>query len=247
MQSIRDYYAQNPLMVSSPFGGVNAANIPLLDAVFTRLGIDVAGKHILDVGCGRGFVGDYVEGRNGRYTAMDIVASRPGLRMAVADAASIPFASETFDAVFCIDAFEHFPEPLLCAREFRRVLGPGGFVFLSVPNYANVAGAVKWWCERFGGYERNTWAPFRRWQPQVHESMLTPCRVRTAFRSAGFGRMRRVAHGDEVLLGLMPWVALKQCPEAILFRLQKLFAKIGPTVANAFPDASLHNFWKIDC
>jgi SAM-dependent methyltransferase len=246
MQSIRDYYAQNPLMVSSPFGGVDSANFPLLDAVLTRLGIDVSGKHVLDVGCGRGFVGDYLARRQGRYTAMDIVASRPGLSMAVADAASIPFASESFDAVFCIDAFEHFPEPALSAREFRRVLRPGGFVFLSVPNYANAAGAVKWWCERLGGYDRDTWAPFRHWQPQVHESMLTPGRVRALFRDAGFRHMRRVAHGEEVLLGMLPWAAHRRCPEAILFRLQRLFSRIGSSIASACPSASLHNFWKIE-
>lgn len=245
LERIRDYYVRNPLMVSSPFGGVHGLNEALLDDVFGRLGIDCGGRAILDVGCGRGYMGDYVRGHGGRYTGMDVVASRDGVRMVIADAAAAPFGDGTFDAVFCVDAFEHFPAPVRCACGFRRVLRPGGFVFLSAPNYGNMAGVVKWWCEHFGRYERNSWAPFGKWQAQEYESALTAGGVRRIFREAGFRRLERVAHGAETLLGVLPWAAHPGCPEAVLYRLQGLFGLIGGPLGAAFPGLSLHNFWKI--
>jgi hypothetical protein len=35
-------------------------------------------------------------------------------------------------------------------------------------------------------------------------------------------------------------------PEAVQFRLQRWFARVGPAVAAAAPTLSLHNFWRVD-
>ncbi|HOZ50092.1 MAG TPA: methyltransferase domain-containing protein [Candidatus Hydrogenedentes bacterium] len=246
MNRVRDYYAENPLMVSSPFGGVDGLNHGLVDEVFGRLGINVAARRVLDVGCGRGFMAEYVRGHGGAYIGVDFVASRHEAPLALADAAALPFTDASFDAVFCVDAFEHFPDDRAAAAEFRRVLAPGGFVFLSVPNYANVAGVVKKLCEATGRYARNTWAPFRHWQAQELERFTTAASVRRAFGEAGFTRFTRVAHGPEVGLGLCPWIEHRAMPEAVKFRLQRLFVTIGPAIARAWPGASLHGFWKIE-
>lgn len=243
---VAEFYRDNPRMVSSPFGGVDGYDGTLLQDVFERLEIDLSEKKVLDVGCGRGFAGEYVRASGGDYTGVDFVASRAGFRLAMGDAAVLPFADASFDAVMCMDAFEHFPEPALAASEFRRVLRPGGFFYLSAPNYSNVAGAVKWVYESLGLYEKDTWAPFGRWQPQEFESPLTGGMVKGIFRRAGFKRMRRIGHGAEVGLGLFPWIDHAKMPEAIQFRLQGLFRRLGPPIARACPAASLHNFWRMD-
>lgn len=243
---VREYYRENPLMVSSPFGGVEGVNRDLLLDVFGRLGISVEGRKILDVGCGRGFTGEVVAEEGGDYVGLDFVVSRTGFRMTVGDAGALPFPDAAFDGVFCIDAFEHFPNPGEAALEFRRVIDPGGFVFLSVPSYANVAGLVKKYCEVFGRYEKDTWAPFRNWQPQDLERALTGASVRRVFLDAGFTKARRIGHGAEVGLGLFPWVEHAAMPEAIKFRLQRFFNAIGPAVAHACPGLSLHSFWKFE-
>jgi len=243
---VRAYYQDNPLMVSSPFGGVEGINRALLLEVFGKLAIDLAGRAILDVGCGRGYVGEAVTEAGGDYTGVDFVASRGGFKLAMADAARLPFPDAAFDGVFCIDAFEHFPDPPGAAADFRRVLRSNGFVFLSVPNYANVAGIVKKVCEWAGGYDKDTWAPFRNWQPQELERALTTRRIRRAFLDAGFTKLRRIGHGPEVGLGLLPWMAHGKMPEAIKFRLQRLFGTIGPAMVRVWPGASLHAFWKIE-
>lgn len=243
---VQAYYRGNPLMVSSPFGGVDGVNRALLLDVFRRLDIQLAGRRILDVGCGRGYVGEVVAEQGGDYTGVDFVVSRGGFRLALADGAALPFTDEVFDGVFCIDAFEHFPDETQAATEFRRVLRPGGFVFLSAPNYANVAGLVKKACETLGGYEKDTWAPFRHWQAQEFERALTAGSVRRAFQAAGFSRFRRTPYGPEAGLGLFPWMEHARMPEAVTFRLQRLFARIGPAFVRVWPGASLHSFWKIE-
>ncbi|HUW62355.1 MAG TPA: class I SAM-dependent methyltransferase [Candidatus Bathyarchaeia archaeon] len=243
---VRAYYENNPLMVSSPFGGIDGINEPLLEQVLDRLDIRLEGQRILDVGCGRGFAGDFVRKSGGTYSGVDFVQSRGGFPFVMGDAAKLPFADGSFDGVFCIDAFEHFPEAGGAASEFYRVLRPGGWVFLSVPNYSNVAGVVKFCCERWGAYRPMTWAPFRRWQPQEYERPLTAGFVRRAFRGAGFVRMRRIGYGAEAGLGLFPWVAHPQMPEWAQFRIERLFAAAGPAIVRVWPGASLHQFWKIE-
>ena len=243
---VQDFYRDNPLMVSSPFGGVDGIHRDLFLDVFETLGIDLNGKKVLDVGCGRGFPSAIVRDRGGSYTGADVVANGSGFALSVADAAALPFPDAAFDLVFCIDAFEHIPEPLEAAREFRRVLTDDGIFFLSAPNYSNVAGLVKKWCEAFGAYERDTWAPFRNWQPQELETFFTGHFLRGIARDAGFTRVGCIGHAAEVGLGLCPWIDHAKMPEAIKFRLQRLFNAIGPAVVRAWPGASLHEFWKIE-
>jgi SAM-dependent methyltransferase len=244
--SIQKFYRDNPRMVSSPFGGVDDINDTLLLDVLGKLDIDFAGKRVLDVGCGRGFVEDVVKRQDGTYFGADFVVSRGGFPLVRADAARLPFPDGSMDLLICIDASEHFPQPAQVAEEFFRVLKPGGVYFLSAPNYGNVAGLVKKAYEGLGWYEEDTWAPFGRWQPQELEQPLTPGFVRRTYGTAGFGPITGIGHGAEVGLGLCPWVDHPKTPESIQFRLQRLFARLGPGIARLCPTASLHIFWRME-
>ncbi len=243
---IRAFYEDNPRMISSPFGGVDGLNRELLLEVLQRLNIPLAGKQVLDVGCGRGYAGAVVRELGGQYTGLDFVLSRAGFPLALGDAARLPFRDAVFDAVFCIDASEHFPEPLQAAREVHRVLRPGGVLFLSAPNYGNAAGLVKRASESLGGYAKNSWAPFGRWQPQEFEQPLTARSIRRLYRAAGFGAVRCIAHAPETALGLFPWIDHPRMPDAIRFRMQRFFRAAGPAIVRVWPGASLHLFWRIE-
>ncbi len=245
-KSVQRYYVDNPRMVSSPFGGIEGVNRSLYLEVFNELGINPHEKNVLDVGCGRGHVGEVVEQLGGTYTGVDFVASGSGFRLALSDACELPFPDGQFDLLFCVDAFEHFPDQLRASSEFRRVLKEGGSVFLSVPNYSNVAGLVKKFCETFGSYDKDTWAPFGNWKAQELETHITSRKVRKTFNRAGFSQMKRIGYGVDVGMGLFPWIEHGKMPEAIKFRMQRLLRSLGRPIAKLWPDASLHGFWKID-
>jgi len=49
---------------------------------------------------------------------------------AVGDVHCLPFQEGVFDAVVCLNAFEHYREPTTAMNEIRRVLKPGGILFL---------------------------------------------------------------------------------------------------------------------
>ncbi len=117
---------------------------------------------------------------------------------------------------------------------------------MSAPNYGNVAGLVKAVYEGTGWYAPRTWAPFGRWQPQELETPLTAGLVRRVFRAAGFSQLQCVGHAAEAGLGVFPWIDHPRMPEAARFRLQRVFARIGPALVAAAPTLSLHNFWRMD-
>ncbi len=48
----------------------------------------------------------------------------------VGDVHRLPFQDEVFEAVVCMNAFEHYREPDLAMEEIRRVLRPGGRLFM---------------------------------------------------------------------------------------------------------------------
>jgi SAM-dependent methyltransferase len=51
----------------------------------------------------------------------------------VSDITDIPEPDGAFDAVMCIEVFEHLPEPLLALKEFARLLKKGGKLILTAP------------------------------------------------------------------------------------------------------------------
>jgi len=51
----------------------------------------------------------------------------------VSDVTAIPELDGSFDAIMCIEVFEHLPNPLAAIREFARLLRPGGQMILTAP------------------------------------------------------------------------------------------------------------------
>ncbi|MBI2806282.1 MAG: class I SAM-dependent methyltransferase [Planctomycetes bacterium] len=56
--------------------------------------------------------------------------SNEGVVWIQADAASLPFPSESFDHVICANSFHYFPAPLKALREAYRVVRPGASLVL---------------------------------------------------------------------------------------------------------------------
>ncbi len=84
---------------------------------------------VLEVGSGRGYLQDIVED----YTGLDIsseVASHYHKKFVLGSATEMPFSDNSFDAIWSIWVLEHIPQPEKVLNEMRRVLKPGGILYL---------------------------------------------------------------------------------------------------------------------
>lgn len=51
----------------------------------------------------------------------------------ISDISSIPEPSLSFDAIMCIEVFEHIPDPILAIKEFARLLKKDGTLIITAP------------------------------------------------------------------------------------------------------------------
>jgi ubiquinone/menaquinone biosynthesis C-methylase UbiE len=115
----------------------------------------VAGKHILEIACGRGGFsrmlasqGACVQGADFSEAAIRIAVERflpdpalgDRLKYVQCDAQHMQFADRSFDIVISCETIEHIPDPLAAVREMYRVCKPGGALYLTTPNYLNLIG-----------------------------------------------------------------------------------------------------------
>uniref|UniRef100_I2Q7L8 Methyltransferase family protein n=1 Tax=Desulfovibrio sp. U5L TaxID=596152 RepID=I2Q7L8_9BACT len=98
------------------------------------------GKTLLEVGCSAGqflnLARDLFECQglelNERCAAY--VRERFGLPVHTRELTGLGLAAESFDAVVAFQVLEHLPDPAVFLREARRLLRPGGRIFIEVPN-----------------------------------------------------------------------------------------------------------------
>lgn len=109
--------------------------------------LDLDGKHILELGCGRGDLTRLIatEGKNRQLVATEVdelqhaenkkIRDMPNVSFVLAGAQEIPSADETFDRVLMFKSLHHVPLPLMNAAllEIKRVLKPGGLLYISEP------------------------------------------------------------------------------------------------------------------
>lgn len=74
--------------------------------------------------------------------SLEGLASHPATCKAVADAARLPFQSESFDLIFCEHVFEHLERPAATMAECFRTLTPGGALIFLAPNRWNYISLV---------------------------------------------------------------------------------------------------------
>jgi SAM-dependent methyltransferase len=107
----------------------------LLDPVMLRLCGDVAGARVLDLGCGEGRFSRMLTDRGARCTGIDVTREMcltarrrdaSGNAYAMADAAHLPFAGESFDVVVSYVTLVDIPDYRAAIAEAARVLRPGG-------------------------------------------------------------------------------------------------------------------------
>lgn len=116
----------------------------------------------LDIGCSSGIITSYAMPFFKKITGLDY--DKIGLQnlskeqkeqtlFLRGDAMTLPFDDNSFDAVICVQVYEHVPSDLRLFAEIERVLRADGIVFFSGPNKAFPV-------------ELHTYLPFIHWFPE---------------------------------------------------------------------------------
>ena len=120
---------------------------PLRLGWIEQLAGPVAGRDVIDVGCGGGILAESMAARGARVTGIDLagkalkVAELHGLESGVAvryqqisaeDMAAQEPSSR--DVVTCMEMLEHVPDPASTIEACARIARPGGWVFFSTLN-----------------------------------------------------------------------------------------------------------------
>ena len=132
----------DPLGEFRPLHEINPLRLDWIDSR-----APIAGKRVLDVGCGGGILAEAMAGRGARVTGIDL--SEKSLRVAElhllqskaqvtyeqvsTDAYAERHAGE-FDVVTCMELLEHVPEPATMVAACAKLVRPGGHVFFSTIN-----------------------------------------------------------------------------------------------------------------
>ncbi len=101
------------------------------------------GKHVLDIGCGKGALAAALSTDGARVTGVDpspeaLTKAReaaPQASFETASAEGLPFADGTFDAAIFSNSLHHVPVPAIgeALAEARRVVKPGGHIVVVEP------------------------------------------------------------------------------------------------------------------
>jgi len=95
---------------------------------------------VLEVGCGGGNVLERIAGRRVGLDLSPFILGKARARLGAAvplvrgDATHLPFASGSFNRLFCSEVLEHLLDPRAALVEMRRVIRDDGVVVVSVPN-----------------------------------------------------------------------------------------------------------------
>lgn len=133
------FHRQPHAVLDLPSRGQKAEKIAMLTGI-RRMSSPVS---LLEVGTGSGGIAHYfahLPGIKVDVDAVDVVDSRllhDGYRFTKVDDVLLPFGDDSFDVVISNHVIEHVgdrAQQVSHLRELRRVLKPGGIVYLAVPN-----------------------------------------------------------------------------------------------------------------
>lgn len=132
----------DPKSEFKPLHDINPLRLDWIDA-----NVGLAGKKVLDVGCGGGLLSEGMAERGAQVTGIDLSEKALGVARlhllesgrsvdyrhisAESLAAEMP---DSFDVVTCLEMLEHVPDPASTVAACARLVKPGGQVFLSTLN-----------------------------------------------------------------------------------------------------------------
>lgn len=150
VDEVRSYWEEHPVAAAAvdevpgtpewyaAYDRLREANEPVRTSARIHEFADFAGKRVLDVGCGNGYVLSRFAAQGARTTGIDLTQRAVGLsrgrfRLAglpgaftAGSAEQLPFPDDTFDCVTSMGVLHHTPDTEGAVAEVFRVLRPGG-------------------------------------------------------------------------------------------------------------------------
>ena len=113
-----------------------------LDALLAAVG-DIAGRAVVDIGCGTGWLARALGRRGAQAVALDTqwavlrdtAARHPDFSSVAAAAQCLPFASRAFDGAVLFNSLHHVPATFMARTlvESARIVRRGGWVYVAEP------------------------------------------------------------------------------------------------------------------
>ena len=132
----------DPTSEFKPLHEINPLRLAWIDGLAA-----LAGKHVLDVGCGGGILAEAMAQKGAAVTGIDL--AEKSLKVAelhrLESGVEVQYecisaedlaarAPATFDVVTCMEMLEHVPDPASVVRACATLVKPGGHVFFSTIN-----------------------------------------------------------------------------------------------------------------
>ncbi len=207
-----DAFKQKPPIVNMGFWEHGAKTAREAQEQFVRelarRAPDLDGKQVLDIGCGLAGPGVLLASEYGaNVDCINIVERQAGwanryvegngltgkIRVLVASAMAVPFADESFDVVFCLEAAHCFVDKRRFLIECHRVLRNDGTLL-----FADIVGTSHF--------------PVVNWQPALKLNLITACDWEKMLEQSGFRVKEKKMIGDAVYPGCR-WWAIQTAPE----------------------------------
>ena len=132
---------------------------------------DLAGKRVLDVGCGKGRFARILHGRHPRAEIWGLDISEEMLKFVpeaihtrAGTMTALPFADAWFDAAYATESLEHAVEIDVAVKEMCRVVKPGGRIVIIDKN-----------AEHFGRLKTPAWEKWFR-REELEKLLRRDCR-----------------------------------------------------------------------
>jgi SAM-dependent methyltransferase len=221
IDAVRRYWDRNPVAASAiphPLGSVEyfayydalrEANEP--PAFSTRLHeyAAFAGRRVLDVGSGNGYVLSRYASAGARVCGVDLTDTAirlcrrrfelmklPG-QFTVGNAECLPFADESFDCVCSMGVLHHTPDTARAVAEVFRILRPGGRVILMFYHRNSLQYRVK--------FPMMRWLKGKPIQQSINEVDGVGNPKGDVYSKSELGRLMCRFHELEMFAGVLPW------------------------------------------
>lgn len=110
------------------------------------------GSRVLDLGCAQGSFPDHCTAASVVRIDRDTPKDKGATQFVQADAARLPFPDCLFDAVISNHSLEHFDNAKGALLEVRRVIRPGGSLYVAVPDASTLTDRLYRWLSHGGGH-----------------------------------------------------------------------------------------------